>query len=164
MTHLFGRVKDGRDAQWGAFFFSFLSRSSKPNSMTALGLRHVALNVQSAQNSKAFYCDFFGMQVEWEPDPKSVYLTSNSQDNLALHESATPVEGSQNLDHIGFFYTTEAEVDALYQKAVKAELLIVAKPKKHRDGAYTFYFRDPNNIVVQVLCHPPLNQKQEASK
>lgn len=127
--------------------------------MTALGLRHVALNVRNAQISKAFYCDFFAMRVEWEPDSKSVYLTSDSQDNLALHESDLPAEGSQNLDHIGFFYTTEVEVDALYLKAVKAERPIVAKPKKHRDGAYTFYFRDPDNLVVQVLCHTPLNKK-----
>lgn len=124
--------------------------------MTALGLRHVALNVRNAQESKVFYCDFFGMRVEWEPDSKSVYLTTDSQDNLALHESESIVEGNQNLDHIGFFYTTEAEVDALYLKAVQNNFPIIAKPKKHRDGAYTFYFRDPNNVAVQVLCHPLL--------
>jgi catechol 2,3-dioxygenase-like lactoylglutathione lyase family enzyme len=132
--------------------------------MPALGLRHVALNVRDAQKSKSFYCEMFGMSVEWEPDAQSVYLTSDSQDNLALHETKDALAGKGALDHIGFFFTTETEVDALHAKAIARGCEIVAAPKKHRDGAYTFYFRDPDNNVVQVLCHPPLNKKYGVSK
>lgn len=35
-----------------------------------LGLRHLVLNVKNAQHTKIFYMDFFGMDLEWEPDPK----------------------------------------------------------------------------------------------
>ncbi len=53
---------------------------------THLGLRHLALNVRRMAAMKAFYVDVLGFQVEWEPDPGNVYLTSG-RDNLALHQA-----------------------------------------------------------------------------
>ena len=50
-----------------------------------LGLRHVALRVRDIHQSIGFYRDVLNMKIEWQPDPKNVYLTSGS-DNLALHE------------------------------------------------------------------------------
>ena len=56
------------------------------------------------------------MQVEWEPDADNVYLTSEGQDNLALHRASqpNPPSTSQNLDHIGFALPSLDDVDAWY--------------------------------------------------
>lgn len=126
--------------------------------MQTLGLRHVALNVKNAQISKNFYTELFGMTLEWEPDPKNVYLTSQGQDNLALHENPNlQLDLSpQGLDHIGFAMHSTTDVDRLYEKAVAHGAIIVAKPKQHRDGAYSFYMKDPDGYVVQLIYHPPI--------
>jgi len=121
--------------------------------MKTLGLRHVALNVKDPQASKAFYCELFSMDVEWEPDPDNVYLSSAGQDNLALHKG----EGGKGaLDHIGFFVATLDEVDQLYEKAKSMGAPIAKEIKTHRDGARSFYLRDPDGIVIQVLYHLPI--------
>lgn len=123
-----------------------------------LGLRHAALKVASAERSAAFYQKYFGMTVEWEPDQKNVYLSTDSQDNLALHEeSGWDVDTkAQGLDHFGFIMTSMACVDELYAQVLKDGITIVAAPKKHRDGAYSFYMRDPDGYVVQAIYHPPI--------
>ena len=126
--------------------------------MKTLGLRHVALRVANAQKSKAFYTEFFGMDLEWEPDPKNVYLTTAGQDNLAIHEEENweGAHGPQALDHIGFMMRTQDEVDKLHKKAVEKGYEIAKAPKQHRDGAYSFYMKDPDGYIVQVICHPPI--------
>jgi len=30
-------------------------------------------------------------------------------------------------------------------------------PKTHRDGARSFYFRDPDGVLIQLLYHPPIS-------
>lgn len=125
--------------------------------LKTLGLRHVALNVLNAQVSKQFYTDFFNMTVEWEPDSQNVYLTSESQDNLALHESKVSVDPkNQSLDHIGFMIADKEGVDAFYKQALEKNIPIAKEIKEHRDGAYSFYLKDPDGYIVQVIYHPPV--------
>lgn len=126
--------------------------------MKTLGLRHAALNVKNAQISKDFYTDFFGMTVEWEPDSENVYLTSAGQDNLALHENKNVCIdlNNQTLDHLGFMMPSKKSVDELYEEALRKKIPIFREVKQHRDGAYSFYLKDPDGIIVQVIYHPPI--------
>jgi catechol 2,3-dioxygenase-like lactoylglutathione lyase family enzyme len=128
--------------------------------MNSLGLRHLALNVKNAQASKVFYKNFFDMQIEWEPDEKNIFLTTNGHDNLAIHEIAglglNPKQ--QALDHLGFAMLSPADVDEVYQKALAQNVTIIQAPKKHRDGAYSFYMRDLDGYAVQVIHHPPIEK------
>lgn len=135
-----------------------------PKTMThlpkTLGLRHLALNVRDVQVSKKFYCDFFGMQVEWEPDAKNIFLTSGGRDNLALHERHD-LEFDykrQPLDHLGFMMKSKADVDTFRKRAVDMNVPIAFELKQHRDGAYSFYLKDPDGYVVQVIYHPPISE------
>jgi hypothetical protein len=32
--------------------------------------------------------------------------------------------------------------------------------KTHRDGARSFYFRDPDGLLIQLLYHPPISEKE----
>ena len=139
-----------------------------PNEKTSLktmGMRHIALNVKDAQASKDFYCRVMRMQVEWEPDPKSVYVTSVDEngpglDNLALHQADAPLHRPGNLNHIGFFVETLHQVDEWYAHVKKEGAKIVKELKTHRDGARSFYLEDPDGIVIQILFHIPVSQRR----
>jgi catechol 2,3-dioxygenase-like lactoylglutathione lyase family enzyme len=126
-----------------------------------LGLRHVALNVRDVRKSVEFYRNVLGMDVEWEPDPENVYLTSGS-DNLAIHKLPEGAEPStvQNVHHIGFIVKTMADVDALAAHVESQGISLVHPLKTHRDGARSFYFKDPDEVLIQVLYHPPISETE----
>lgn len=125
--------------------------------MPLLGLRHVALKVKDPQQSKAFYCDCFGMSVVWEPDPDNVYLSSGV-DNLALHRE--DVAGSGALDHFGFIADSKAEVDRLAEAFRTRGVRIAVEPRDHRDGSRSFYCLDPDGLRIQVLYEPTLSPQR----
>ncbi len=123
-----------------------------------VGLRHVALTVRNLEACERFYVELFGMRVEWRPDADNVYLTGGS-DNLALHRALAgfaPGE-SQRLNHIGFIVRAPEQVDAWHDFLEANAVMIVKQPKTHRDGARSFYCRDPDGNVVQVIYHPPIS-------
>jgi catechol 2,3-dioxygenase-like lactoylglutathione lyase family enzyme len=122
-----------------------------------LGMRHVALNVQDIGACEQFYVGLLGMRVEWRPDPDNVYLTSGN-DNLALHRAAgsAPATEGQRLDHIGFFVAGPDQVDEWFEFLNSQNVVIMAPPRTHRDGARSFYCRDPEGTAVQVIFHPPI--------
>ena len=125
-----------------------------------LGLRHAALNVRDVARSVDFYTRVIGMRVEWQPDADNVYLTSGS-DNLAIHKLAEPAKLSavQNLDHIGFVVGTPEDVDRWASRLKDLGVAFVKEPKTHRDGARSFYFRDPDGILIQLIYHPPISDR-----
>ncbi len=121
------------------------------------GLWHVALQVKHLEATERFYTELLGMRVEWRPDADNVYLTGGT-DNLALHriaaETAPPEQ--QRLDHVGFILQTPQQVDD-WHAFLKANGVAIAKePTTHRDGARSFYCRDPDGTLVQMIYHPPL--------
>ena len=127
---------------------------------THLGLRHLALNVRRMAEMKAFYVDLLGFQVEWEPDPQNVYLTSG-RDNLALHEAGgqEPAQAGQGaLDHLGLVVASADLVDAWAAFLESNGVVLDMRPKTHRDGARSCYFRDPDGNRVQIIHHPPISR------
>ncbi len=126
------------------------------------GLRHVALKVSNVAQSKAFYRKWFGMDIVWEPDAGSVYLSSGV-DNLALHQIPSSElhqhqrGHGQFLDHLGFLMESPEHVEQFYKQAVEEGVGIVKPPKQHRDGSYSFYLADPDHIVIQVLYEPNIS-------
>jgi catechol 2,3-dioxygenase-like lactoylglutathione lyase family enzyme len=125
-----------------------------------LGLRHLALNVRDFPAMKAFYTELLGFEVEWEPDPDNVYLTSG-HDNLALHrapgrQGPTKMPGG-SLDHLGLIVSTAAAVDAWAAFLEEHGVELDARPKTHRDGARSCYVRDPDGNRVQIMHHPPIS-------
>jgi len=112
--------------------------------------------VDDIEACEHFYCQLLGMAVEWRPDPDNVYMSSGN-DNLALHRSgATRDESAQRLDHIGFIMRDEQAVDDWYEFLRQQNVEIVKAPKTHRDGARSFYCKDPAGTTVQLIFHPPL--------
>jgi catechol 2,3-dioxygenase-like lactoylglutathione lyase family enzyme len=123
-----------------------------------IGLRHAALFVKDVDRSLDFYRDVFGMKLEWRPDADNVYLTSGT-DNLALHR-LPPDQGPgdcRTLDHIGFIVRNAEDVDQWADHVVSLGIELAKQPKTHRDGARSFYIRDPDGILIQVIHHPPIS-------
>ena len=128
-----------------------------------LGLRHVALNVRDVQKSVDFYSRVLGMQLEWTPDPDNAYLTFGGQDNLALHKRPAGPEPGESpvnlLHHIGFVVRRPEDVDEWADRVRQHGVEIVQPPKTHRDGARSFYFHDPDGVLIQLLYHPPISDQ-----
>jgi len=121
---------------------------------SALSLRHVALFTADLDAMERFYVDVLGYAVEWRPDPDNLYLTRGA-DNLAIHRGAPQPGGP--LDHIGFVVPAPEDVDAWAAHVAAAGFAPEQAPKTHRDGARSFYMRDPGGNLVQVIYHPPIS-------
>src|SRR5215813_2774165 len=120
------------------------------------GLRHLALNVADVPASVEFYSSLFGMRLVWQPDPDNAYMSSGC-DNLALHRGAPGDAPAQALDHLGFISPSIADVEASWAWAQANQLDIVNPLKHHRDGSVSFYIRDPDGNVIQVLFEPSIS-------
>ena len=126
------------------------------------GMRHIALKVRSAAQSKRFYQDILGMEVVWEPDPENVYLSSGC-DNIAIHQVAESfLENTQErqLDHLGFVVESIERVKELESEFRALGVRIVHSFKLHRDGSASFYCADPDGIVIQMLYEPALSAQK----
>ena len=126
------------------------------------GMRHLALTVRDVDAVRAFYERVFGMKVVWQPDPENAYLSSGC-DNLALHRGNGGDPAAQHLDHLGFIVPSIAEVESAWQWAQAEHLDIVHPLKNHRDGSVSFYIRDPDGNVVQVLYEPTISPQRIVS-
>ncbi len=124
-----------------------------------VGLRHLALWVPSDRFDATvkFYLDAVGMTLHWQPDADNIYLALHG-DSLALHRAdvARVIDHQRSpLDHLGFFAPSAAAVEAwhtwMLARAVPLGAEIVQGPKTHRDGATSFYVRDPAGHLVQLL-------------
>ncbi len=118
----------------------------------------MALFVDDLKRSEAFYCGVLGYQVEWRPDADNLYLTMNGQDNLALH-TGDGRKGETRLDHFGIVLKKAADVDAWHAHLKAAGTVIAKEPKTHRDGARSFYAKDPDGVVLQFIHHPPISDR-----
>jgi len=122
-------------------------------------MRHIALKVRSAAQSKRFYQEILGMDVVWEPDPQNVYLSSGC-DNIAVHQTPENLlENAQEaqLDHLGFVVESIERVKELESEFRAHGVRIVHPFKLHREGSASFYCADPDGIVIQMLYEPALS-------
>ena len=126
------------------------------------GLRHLALRVADVARASDFYARVFGMRIVWQPDPETAYLSSGC-DNLALHRGDSGDQSRQALDHIGFICATIAEVEAAHRWAHDNHLKIAKPLAHHRDGSVSFYLRDPDDNVIQILFEPTISPCQFTS-
>ena len=110
------------------------------------GIRHIALFVRDMAKVESFYRDVLGYVEEWRPSAAELYMTRGS-DNLALHAASAPAGDAEpaesKLDHFGLLMARPEDVDAwavwLEARGVKLD----TRPRTHRDGARSFYARDP---------------------
>ena len=128
---------------------------------TTAGMRHLALNVTNMESTLDFYTRLLGMEIEWQPDRDNYYLTSGN-DNLALHRGEKVIEENsvQSLDHLGFIIDSREDVFDWFNFLQQEKVEMLTEVKDHRDGARSFYCKDPDGNVVQMIYHPPLSAGQ----
>ncbi|HEV7990014.1 MAG TPA: VOC family protein [Candidatus Binataceae bacterium] len=124
--------------------------------ITNRGMRHLALRVNDVARAAEFYARVFGMRLVWQPDPDNAYLSSGC-DNLALHRGAPGDASAGALDHLGFVVPSISELEAGWQWAQAEQLDIVHPLRHHRDGSASFYIRDPERNVIQLLFEPNIS-------
>jgi catechol 2,3-dioxygenase-like lactoylglutathione lyase family enzyme len=123
------------------------------------GLRHLALNVRDLGAMKRFYVDLLGFEVEWEPDPENIYLSSGL-DNLALHSVGRPPSAAGSpLDHLGLIVRKADDVDQWAAFLEDRGITLIARPRTHRDGARSCYVLDPDGNRIQIIHHPTIATK-----
>src|SRR5215831_18234578 len=127
-----------------------MMQSSTMDRPSHAGLRHLALNVRDMAAMKRFYVDLLGFAVEWEPDADNVYLSSGV-DNLALHRAVLAGTDGGVLDHLGLIVRLPNEVDRWAAFLEANGVTLDAKPRTHRDGARSCYFRDPEGNRIQII-------------
>jgi catechol 2,3-dioxygenase-like lactoylglutathione lyase family enzyme len=98
------------------------------------GLRHLALRVNDVARAVEFYTRVFGMRLVWQPE-----------------------SSAGALDHLGFVVATVADLEAGWRWAEAARLEIVHPLRQHRDGSVSFYIRDPDGNVIQLLFEPNIS-------
>lgn len=122
------------------------------------GMRHLALNVVRLDDCVDFYTRLLAMDIEWQPDADNYYLTSGN-DNLALHRATNTIDAAaQSLDHLGFIIDTAEEVIHWFNFLKQENVEMLTQVKDHRDGARSFYCKDPDGNAVQIIYHPPLSK------
>jgi len=122
------------------------------------GLRHLALNARNLDAMKRFYVELLGFEVEWEPDPDNVYLSSGV-DNLALHRAPPGGPAGGALDHFGLIVSGADDVDRWAAFLENRGVTLDARPKTHRDGARSCYVSDPDGNKIQIIHHPPISHR-----
>ena len=123
------------------------------------GIRHIALFVRDLPRVEAFYRDVLGYREEWRPSPEELYMTLGA-DNLALHATTGGgAEGDTRLDHFGLLMSKPEDVDAWAVHLEAHGVALDTRPRTHRDGARSFYARDPEGNRIQFIWHPPIADK-----
>ena len=104
--------------------------------------------------------DLLGFDVRVGADGDNVYLSSGT-DNLALHR-ASPAGAEPagqpsrlELDHLGLMRSIRRgrgprSGRAFWRAAVSSSR---RWPRTHRDGARSFYFKDPDGNGIQIIHH-----------
>jgi catechol 2,3-dioxygenase-like lactoylglutathione lyase family enzyme len=122
------------------------------------GIRHVALFVRDMSVMERFYRDVLGYVEEWRPSERELYMTRGS-DNLALHAADVQDPRESRLDHIGLVMSNPEHVDEWAQWLESQGVHLDTRPRQHRDGARSFYARDPEGNRIQFIWHPPIADK-----
>ncbi len=123
-------------------------------------LFHLAFPVTDIAQTKAFYVDGLGCQIGRET-PNSAILNLYGH-QIVAHVTREPIARQKTIypRHFGLIFTSEADWEALLERATQKQLCFrdLAKrrfpglPLEHR----TFFLEDPfyNLLEFKFYCHP----------
>ncbi|OEH94550.1 VOC family protein [Bacillus solimangrovi] len=120
----------------------------------------ISLGVTDMSQSIKFYRDGLGFETSEEGDNPDIIFFNNDGTKLALYpldklaldidEKSPPVRGGFSGITLAYNAKSEAEVDAVIEKAKQAGGKIVKTPQKVFWGGYSGYFADPDGYYWEV--------------
>jgi catechol 2,3-dioxygenase-like lactoylglutathione lyase family enzyme len=116
-------------------------------------LNHLNLTVSDAAETAAFLAKYFGMQpmVGAPATPAMAFLTDENGMILSLMRGKRDEEPHYpGYFHIGFIQPNPEAVDEVNRR-LKADGFDVPPPD-HMHGSWTFYFKAPGGVTVEVLA------------
>ena len=111
-------------------------------------LGHIAIRVKDVQRAKSFYKDL-GMNLVWEDDDWCYLEAGAERNGLALLGPGYKAAGP----HFAFHFNDRSEVD-LVHKRLKDAGVHVGIVHDHRDGTASFYLKDPEGNLLEMLYEP----------
>ncbi len=121
----------------------------------------ITLGVRDLQKSIAFYEKGLGLPRMDSP-PEVAFFTLNGTwlglygwDALA-EDAQVPVSKGAEFNGFALAHNleSEAEVDALFEEALRAGAIAVKKPQKVFWGGYSGYFKDPDGHLWEIAHNP----------
>ncbi len=121
---------------------------------------HLAFPVTDIAETKAFYAGGLGCQVGRE-SPTSVILNLCGH-QIVAHLTKEPLTRQKTIypRHFGLIFTSEADWEALLERAQQKQLPFREQPKRRFAGSplehRTFFLEDPfyNVLEFKYYCHP----------
>lgn len=123
---------------------------------------HIILNVRDFSESEFFYDKLLteiGFKINHVNKDEFVKIKSYKQGehNLWIRfdrsKESEKFVRNVGLDHLALELNSETEVNEVYELIKKLNVGITLKPKKYPEYSetyYAFYFRDPNEIPLEV--------------
>ena len=112
-------------------------------------LGHIAIRVEDMKRAMSFYINL-GMRLVWDDDDWCYLEAGPGRDGLALLGPGYKAAGP----HFAFHFTERSEVDDMNHR-LREEGVRVGPVHDHRDGTASFYLRDPEGNLLEILYQPP---------
>lgn len=119
-----------------------------------MSIRRVVPNIKAHQyeESRTFYTNFLGLDLAMD---LGWIMTFVNPDNSTAQVSVLTADPSGFHPHVSVAVT---DVDALYTKAVAAELDIVYPITDEPWGVRRFFVSDPNGMIINIVSHQAANK------
>ena len=119
-------------------------------------LGHIAIRVKDIARARSFYMSL-GMNLVWDDNDWCYLEAGSGKDGIALLGPEYKAAGP----HFAFHFTERNEVEEVHRKLKEAGFN--AGPlHEHRDGTASFYLKDTEGNLLEMLYHPldgiPTNQ------
>ncbi len=114
-------------------------------------LNHVHLAAASVPATQAFYENYFGFRKERDHG-RGVFLRDSAGFLIAVDQLDVQTTFPRWF-HLGFCVDSEAEVLALYQKAIDGKANIVRELAAKTGEYAAFYMTDPDDRRIEVSWH-----------
>jgi catechol 2,3-dioxygenase-like lactoylglutathione lyase family enzyme len=109
---------------------------------------HAALFVDDIKTASKFYKDVLELKPVWEGDEDWSNFELGG-DDLSLVRK----KGAVHPPHIGFYVASLEGLKTMHAR-VKATGVKTETIDLHRDGTSSFYFRDPDNNLLEMIFDP----------
>jgi lactoylglutathione lyase len=113
-------------------------------------LNHLNLAVSDVLQTQELLEKYFGLKRSISGSPALAILGDGSGMVLTLSNFNKTAATYPADFHLGFRQETPAQVDALYEQ-LRADGFAVDPPRKLH-GSWTFYWREPGGLLIEVLC------------